>query len=264
MRLSRYTTRIKSGIEDLICNCFLMKADESRIMLNDAVENGDCFLRLAEDKPVSVVLTKRVKLRFGNAERRGTYLFGVCTAPVHRCAGYATELIEEACSASDADFAVLIPEKPSLFEFYDRLGFLPYGIGYSFETAAVEYESVSVCDGESAYAAYVNAASKCDNICLLSESDFAASAALSPRVCVVGNSGVCFVSPDGAEAFSLRESVRGLAASALALCGMPTARVTVPASCAPDAAEPVKIGMIKSLSGEPAPKSFYINNLFNL
>ena len=264
MQIIRYTTRYRSEIEALLSLCFGMTARESRVMLDDAVANGDCLMLLSEDKPVSVALTKRVVLRFAGADCIGAYIFGLCTAPEHRGRGYASSLIREACDSAGADFALLIPETPDLFDFYEALGFLPVGEGAAFTVAAGEYESVSVLNGAEAYAAYAKAASECGDICALSESDLAASAAIAPRVCVAGESGVCFVSADGAEAFAPRESVRALAASALALCGVGSARVTAPPSCAPEDAEPVRIGLIKPLSGAPVPKSFYVNNLYNL
>lgn len=264
MQISRYTSTYRSEIEALLSLCFGMTAAESRVMLDDAVANGSCLMSLSEDKPVSVALTKRVALRLSGADYSGTYIFGLCTAPEYRGRGYASSLIREACDSADSDFALLIPEKPDLFAFYESLGFLPVGAGASFAVAAAEYESVTVREGREAYAAYAETASECGDICLLSESDLTASAAITPRVCVAGDSGVCFVSAEGAEAFAPRESVRALAASALALCGVDAARVTVPQSCAPEGAERVRIGLIKPLSGAPVPKCFYVNNLFNL
>lgn len=234
-------------------------------MLADAVKNGGCLLRFDGGDPVSVLMHKELRLKLGGADHKGEYIFGLCTAPEHRCGGYASSLVEEICAESGSDFAVLIPENEDLYEFYGRLGFTPGGRAASFRACAAKSSPVSVVSGSSAaYAAYIAAAEKYDGICLLSERDFAASAAISPQTCVIGENGVCLVSSAGVEVFAPAESAVALAASALELCGVSEARAICPLSSAPDGAETVRIGMIRSLRGETPPESFYINNLFNL
>ena len=233
-------------------------------MLADAVKNGGCLLCFDGGKLASAALHKDVSVKFGGENRRGVYVFGLCTAPEYRGAGLASGLVDEICAESGADYALLIPENDGLFEFYEKLGFEPDGIAAAFRVSAAKTVPVYIADNaRDAYAAYRNAAEKCGDICMLSESDLAASAAISPQTCVIGKSGICFVGGD-VEVFAPDGRAEELAASALELCGVSEARAICPLSSAPDGAETVRIGMIRSLRGETPPESFYINNLFNL
>lgn len=241
-----------------------MTGSFSGVLLADAAENGACYVKMADEKPVSVALSKPVRLRFNGEERVGAYIFGVCTDPARRGNGYAAALIEEACADTDADFAVLIPENDGLFAYYERLGFTADGVGASFGVSASASEKVAVGDSDT-YSVYLDRVEKSDNVCILSERDMTASEALAPRTAVIGESGVCFVTSDWrVEAFAPRERVNGLVSSALSLLGIPSASVTVPADHSPDGAETVRIGMIKPLRDVAAPARFYINNLYNL
>ena len=251
-------------ITELMSTCFGMTGADAGVLLADAAENGACYMKTVGDAPVSVALSKPVRLRFDGEDRVGTYLFGVCTDPAYRGRGYAAGLMEEVCADTDADYAVLIPEDDGLFAYYERLGFTANGVGASFTAGASAVESVRISDGN-AYPYYLDLAQKCDNLCVLSERDYLASEALAPRTAIIGESGVCFVTSDGrAEAFAPRDRVKGLVSSALSLLGLPSASVTVPADHAPDGAETVRIGMIKPLRGGCVPRRFYINNLYNL
>lgn len=255
----------KNEMISLLSLCFGMTDSESAIMLADAAENGACHTRVRDGKAVSAALTKPLRLRFGGADRIGVYIFGLCTVPEYRGRGLAKDIIGEICAVSNADFALLIPERADLFTFYETLGFRRGGIASAWTATASRDECVcAVSDPAEVYAAYEAAALKCGDACLLSKSDLAASMALSRQTCVAGESGVCFVSGDGCEAFAPCDRVAGLAASALALCGIANARVTAPVSFAPDGAETFDIGMIKTLRGQKPPEAFYINNLFNL
>ena len=254
----------KSEIISLLSVCFGMTGAESGIMFDDAAENGRSYIRFCGDKPVTVAFSKPLSLRFDGAESAGVYIFGLCTAPEHRGKGFAKDVISEICAISDSDFTLLIPETPELFGFYETLGFVRGGVAAKFTATASGSERVSIIsDPAAAYRAYKDSAMKCGNLCLLSETDLAASLKLSPQICVAGESGVCFVGADGCEAFAPRECVEGLASSALALCGIAGSAVTVPAPLAPDGAEKFDIGMIKPLRGCRPPELFYINNLFN-
>ncbi len=264
MRLNEYTMPAANGIVSLMSMSFGMSGAEAGVLLADAAENGACYVKMTDDKPVSVALCKPVRLRLNKEERVGTYIFGVCTDPSHRGKGYAAGLIEEVCADTDADYAVLIPEDDDLFAFYERLGFAPNGVGASFNVTASETERVFIGDTD-AYSEYLYFAEKCDNVSILSERDLIASGALAPRTAVIGKSGVCFVTSDRrVEAFAPRERVKGLVSSALSLLGMSSASVTAPLDYAPDCAETVRIGMIKPLRAVDVPQRFYINNLYNL
>lgn len=263
MRFEKYTIAYKNEIIALLSRCFGMSASESGIILEDALENGEYLLRFSDAALASVALYKDVCLRFGDSEKKGTYIFGLCTAAEYRGSGLASGLVREICENSDADYAVLIPESPYMFPFYEKQGFQPVGCAASFRVSAEKRVRVSrVDDVGKAYAAYRNAAEKYRDICLLSESDFKASAALSPQTFIIGDGGVCLVGED-VEAFGDAETVRDIAASALDLLGISGASVKTPTASAPDNAELLRIGVIKPLRGEQPPECFYINNLFN-
>lgn len=233
-------------------------------MLDDALQNGKCVLGAVENKTVSVALCKDVLLRFGGEDRKGVYVFGLCTAEEYRGSGFASGLLGEICENSDADYAVLIPENDNLFTFYEKLGFLPNGYGASLTVKAAEKTPVTVVDSLSvAYAAYRRAAETRGDICLLSESDLAASLSLSRQTCVTGENGVCFIG-DRVETLAPSGKALDLSASALDLLGIPQATVITPLPSAPVGAKALPLGMIKALRGATPPERFYINNLFNL
>ena len=264
MRVTEYTNAFNNEVLTLLSNSFGMTDEESCIMLDDALKNGKCILSTVENRIVSVALCKNVLLRFGGDDRKGVYIFGLCTAEEYRGSGFASGLLEEICENSDADYAVLIPENENLFSFYDKLGFLPNGYGASLTVKAAEKTPVTVVDSLSvAYAAYRRAAETRGDICLLSESDLAASLSLSRQICVTGENGVCFVG-DLVETLAPPDEVLDLSASALDLLVIPQATVITPLSSAPVGAKALPLGMIKSLCGETPPERFYINNLFNL
>ena len=255
---------IVKPIVSLISRSFDISGADAGVLLADAAENGACYLKTDGNEPVSVALSKPVRLRINGEERKGEYLFGVCTDAAHRGRGYAAGLVAEACENADADCAVLIPENEGLFEFYGPLGFTAAGACASFSVEASAAESVSV-SGDGAYTEYLGFAQKCDNLCILSERDFISSAALAPRTAVVGKSGVCFITSDGSvEVFAPRERIKDLAASALSLLGISAASVTTHFDFAPDGAAVKRIGMIKPLRNADIPARFYINNLYNL
>ena len=264
MRFAEYTIGYNRDIIELLSRCFNMTAEESGIMLGDALKNGGCLLCADDGKAVSVSLFKDVSLRFGGVYRKGVYIFGLCTAEEYRGRGSASGLIDEICGKSGGDFAVLIPENDALTGFYEQLGFALNGYGASLNVQAAEKQSVRVVDSLSdAYRAYGSAVEMYEDICVLSESDLAASLSLSGQACVAGDNGVCFIG-DYVEAFAPADDVSDLSASALELLGIPQATVVTPLSSAPVGAEPLPLGMIKPLRGELPPERFYINNLFNL
>lgn len=264
MRVTGYTNAYNNDVLALLSSSFGMTREESRILLDDALRNGKCMLGAVEHKTVSVALCKDVTLRFGGKDRKGVYVFGLCTAEEHRGAGFASNLLGVICDNSDAQYAVLIPENDDLFFFYEKLGFLPNGYGASLTVKAAGKTPVMVVDSLSvAYAAYRHAAETCGDICLLSESDLAASLSLSRQTCVTGENGVCFVG-DRVETLAPPGEALDLSASALHLVGIPQTTVITPLSSAPVGAKALPLGMIKALRGATPPERFYINNLFNL
>ncbi|MBR4439877.1 MAG: GNAT family N-acetyltransferase [Clostridia bacterium] len=266
MRLNGETRDFDSDITALVFDCFGMSSEESALMLADAEENGARFVSVSDGKPVSSLFSKELILRSGGAAHRCMYIFGLCTAPEFRGRGLASGLIDEACRQSEAEFALLIPEREELYGFYEKLGFLANGAAAVFDVAAEGTENVKRCvNVQNAYAAYRSAVAVCDNICLLSESDFSFSMRVCGNECFEGEKSFCIVG-DGSikEIIAPRERIEAFAASVLKLCGIGSAKAPAPVALAPENAEVVKLGMIKRLKDTEPPQSFYVNNLYNL
>lgn len=84
----------------------------------------DCFPILWEEKGevFSMLFLLEMKLR----EKKGYYIYALCTKPEHRGKGIARKLVEFSQSfakENGADFLALVPGEASLFEYYRKMGF---------------------------------------------------------------------------------------------------------------------------------------------
>ncbi len=142
-----YRKASKEMIEEItqvMCECFGEPVWVLKFFFEERFDINNCHVCMVDNKIVSVLHVIPSKIRLVRETLNGVYIYGACTLKEHRKNGYMSKLINythDFYARRGYECAFLVPGKPELVKFYEKLSYINF-----FKLRRVELSNEEICE----------------------------------------------------------------------------------------------------------------------